>query len=73
MNEKKLETTPQQRKLPEWMSGQNETSPAIEGKVCGSPNYSFKWEIWCKFDSKISQSSFVNFRSPFKLELLLCD
>uniref|UniRef100_A0A8C7B8E9 Bifunctional 3'-5' exonuclease/ATP-dependent helicase WRN n=1 Tax=Neovison vison TaxID=452646 RepID=A0A8C7B8E9_NEOVI len=33
MNEKKLETTPQQRKLPEWMSGQNETCPAVEGKA----------------------------------------
>ncbi|XP_027454735.1 Werner syndrome ATP-dependent helicase isoform X3 [Zalophus californianus] len=33
MNEKKLETTPQQRKLPEWMSVQNETCPAVEGKA----------------------------------------
>ncbi|XP_045635169.1 Werner syndrome ATP-dependent helicase isoform X2 [Ursus americanus] len=33
MNEKKLGTTPQQRKLPEWMSVQNETCPAVEGKA----------------------------------------
>ena len=37
MNEKKLERTPQPRKLPEWMSMQNETCTAVETKVCGSP------------------------------------
>uniref|UniRef100_A0ABI7YXR6 DNA 3'-5' helicase n=1 Tax=Felis catus TaxID=9685 RepID=A0ABI7YXR6_FELCA len=33
MNEKKLETTPQQRKLPEWMSMQNERCHAEERKA----------------------------------------
>ncbi|XP_038308131.1 Werner syndrome ATP-dependent helicase isoform X5 [Canis lupus familiaris] len=33
MNEKKLERTPQPRKLPEWMSMQNETCTAVETKA----------------------------------------
>lgn len=71
MNEKKLGTTPQQRKLPEWMSVQNETCPAVEGKVCDSPvilsdgKFSVNFTVKSIFTCKL--------RSPFKIELLLCD
>lgn len=60
MNEQKLETTLQPRKLPEWMSVQNQGCAVEEGKVCNSSVLSGG-----------RYNKLVNCRPLFQLELLL--